>query len=196
MTANVVARRYARALFSIGKSQGDAKLKKVLGSGEGDAELEAYGKDLVNIAATLDESPELLKVFRNPLFSVEEKKAIVAKILSKLDPTTTTKNFCFLLADKDRLSALPEIEAYYGVLLDEAKGIVRGELVTAIELGDAKQEEVKKQLAEQLGKELILDFSADGGILGGVVLKVGDKILDASLKAQLNAMKEQIKRGE
>ena len=98
--------------------------------------------------------------------------------------------------DKDRLSALPEIEAFYGVLLDEAKGVVRGELVTAIELGDAKQEEVKKQLADQLGKELVLDFSADGDILGGVVLKVGDKILDASLKAQLNAMKEQIKRGE
>jgi F-type H+-transporting ATPase subunit delta len=183
LTANIVARRYARALFSIAQGQGD------------DA-MDAYGKDLANIAQTLAENPELVKVFANPLFNVEEKKAIVDKILAKLDPTNTTKNFCFLLADKDRLSALPEIEAYYGVLLDEAKGIVRGELVTAIELGDAKQEEVKKQLADQLGKELILDFSADGDILGGVVLKVGDKILDASLKAQLNAMKEQIKRGE
>lgn len=183
MTANIVARRYARALFSIGKAQGDA-------------ELEAYGKDLAGLVAVLMESPELLKLFRNPIFTREEKKAIVEKILSEMNPTATVKNFCFLLADKDRLSALPEIEAYFGVLLDEAKGIVRGELVTAVELEDAKQTEVKKQLADQLGKELILDFSADAEILGGVVLKVGDKILDASLKAQLNAMKEQIKRGE
>lgn len=183
MTANIVARRYARALFS-------------LGQGQGDAEMQAYGKDLAALIGVLMESPELLKLFRNPIFTLEEKKAIVEKILSQTNPTTIVKNFCFLLADKDRLSALPEIEAYYGVLLDEAKGIVRGELVTAIELEDARQNEVKKQLADQLGKELILDFSADANILGGVVLKVGDKILDASLKAQLNAMKEQIKRGE
>lgn len=183
MTANIVARRYARALFSLGKSQGDA-------------ELEAYGKDLAGLVGVLMESPELLKLFRNPIFTLEEKKAIVGKILDQINPTAIVKNFCFLLADKDRLSALPEIEAYFGVLLDEAKGIVRGELVTAVELEDAKQTEVKKQLADQLGKELILDFSADAEILGGVVLKVGDKILDASLKAQLNAMKEQIKRGE
>jgi len=158
--------------------------------------MEAYGKDLAGLAAVLMDSPELLRMFRNPIFTREEKKAIVEKLLSKANPTKTVKNFCFLLAEKDRLSCLLEIEAHFGVLLDEAKGIIRGELVTAIELEDAKQIEVKKQLADQLGKELILDFSSDAGILGGVVLKVGDKILDASLKAQLNAMKEQIKRGE
>ncbi len=183
MTADIVARRYAKALFSIGQAQGDA-------------ELEAYGKDLAAIAEVLNGNAELVKVFRNPIFSIEAKKAIVGQILEKLSPGQTIKNFCFLLADKQRLAWLPEIEAYYGVLLDQAKGVVRGELVTAVELPDAKQEAVKKQLADQLGKELILDFSADADILGGVVLKVGDKILDASLRAQLNAMKEQIKRGE
>lgn len=183
MTANIVARRYARALFSIAQ-------------GQGDAEMEAYGKDLAAFAAVLNDTPELLKLFRNPIFSTEEKKAIVVKVLEALEPSPTIKNFCFLLADKDRLAALPEIEAYYAALLDDAKGIVRGELVTAVELPDAKQEEVKKQLAAQLGKELILDFANNADILGGVVLKVGDKILDASLRAQLNAMKEQIKRGE
>jgi hypothetical protein len=42
--------------------------------------------------------------------------------------------------DKKRLAWLPEIEAYYAVLLDQAKGVVRGELVTAVELRDARQE--------------------------------------------------------
>lgn len=183
MTADLVARRYARALFAIGQ-------------GRGDAELEAYGKDLAAFTQVLEGNPELLKLFRNPIFSIEEKKAITGRILEALNPCPTIKNFCFLLADKKRLAWLPEIEAYYAVLLDQAKGVVRGELVTAVELPDARQEAVKKQLAAQLGKELVLNFSADAGILGGVVLKVGDKILDASLRAQLNAMKEQIKRGE
>lgn len=183
MRANIVARRYARALFSIAQ-------------GQGDAERDAYGKDLAALAEVLAETPELLKVFGNPLFSADEKKAIVEKILGNLNTTPVVKNFCFLLADKERLSALPEIEAFYSTLLDEAKGVVRGELVTAVELADAKQDEVKKQLADQLGRELILDFGTDADILGGVMLKVGDKIFDASLRAQLNSMKEQIKRGE
>jgi len=183
LTADLVARRYARALFAIGQSRGNA-------------ELEAYGKDLAAFTQVLEGNPELLKLFRNPIFSIEEKKAITGRIMQTLNPCPTIKNFCFLLADKKRLAWLPEIEAYYAVLLDQAKGVVRGELVTAMELSDARQDAVKKQLAAQLGKELVLDFSADAGILGGVVLKVGDKILDASLRAQLNAMKEQIKRGE
>lgn len=183
MIADIVARRYARALFSIGQQKGAA-------------EIEAYGKDLAEFAAVLKETPELVKVFRNPIFSVVEKKAIVEKILSKLDPNRTTRNFLFLLADKDRLSILPEIEAYFGILLDEAKGVMRGELVTATALEQARQDEVRSQLADQLGKELILDFETDTAILGGIVLKVGDKILDASLRAQLHGMKEQIKRGE
>lgn len=183
MIADIVARRYARALFSIGQQKGDA-------------EIEAYGKDLAEFASAMKNTPELVKIFRNPIFTVEEKKAIVEKILSKLDPNPTARNFLFLLADKDRLSILPEIEAYFGALLDEAKGVVRGELVTAVTLEDARQKEVRKELAEQLGKELVLDFDTNADILGGVVLKVGDKILDASLRAQLHGMKEQIKRGE
>lgn len=183
MTASIVARRYAKALFAIGKDKGEA-------------ELEAYGKDLASLATVLEQTPELVKVFRNPIFSVEEKKAVVDKILSQLEPSRTIRNFFMLLADNDRLPYIPEINAYFGVLLDEEKGVVRGQLLTAIGLADAKQAEVKKQLESQLGKQLVLDFASDPAILGGVVLKVGDKILDASLRAQLSNMKEAMKRGD
>jgi F-type H+-transporting ATPase subunit delta len=106
------------------------------------------------------------------------------------------RNFCHLLADKERLGFLPEIEAEFSRLLDAEKGVIRGELVTAVELDDAKQEAVKKQLESQAGSQLILDFSTNDDILGGVVLKVGDKVLDGSLRAQLDILKENIKRGE
>ena len=183
MTASIVARRYAKALFAIGKEKGDA-------------ELEAYGKDLAAFATVLEQTPELVKVFRNPIFTVTEKKAVVDKILSRLAPSQTIRNFFMLLADNGRLPYIPEMNAYFGVLLDDHKGVVRGELVTAIDLADAKQDEVKKQLEAQLGKQLVLDFASEPAILGGVVLKVGDKILDASLRAQLSNMKEAMKRGD
>ncbi len=183
MTGNIVARRYARALFAIGKEQGLAAL-------------ETFGKDLSGLAEIIAQSPQLLKVLRNPLFSVEEKKSVVGKLLAKLAPSGMIVNFCNLLADKERLAYLPEMAAEFNTLLDAEKGVVRGELITAIALDAAKQDSVKTALEKQAGRKLILDFSSNPAILGGVVLKVGDLVMDASLKAQLDILKENIKRGE
>lgn len=183
MIGNIVARRYARALFSIGKKAG-AK------------ELDSFGQELASLAQAIEGSPELGKIFRNPIFSHEEKRAIISKVLDGIKVSATIRNFCFLLAEKNRLALIPDIQAFYNILLDAEQGVVRGELVTAIELPKSKRDEVKSQLEKQANQKLILDFSVNKGILGGVMLKIGDQVLDASLRAQLGILKENIKRGE
>lgn len=180
---NVVARRYARALFAIGQ-KGSATA------------LTSYGQDLTKLGALLAESPELLKVFRNPVFNVEQKKAVLEKVLTKLNLGETVSNLCNLLAEKNRLAFLPEIQAYYSTLLDESEGIVRGRMTTAVELSQGKQSDITGQLAKQTGRKVQLAFAVDQKILGGLVLKVGDTVFDASLRAQLDILKENIKRGE
>ena len=106
------------------------------------------------------------------------------------------RSFCFLLADKERLAFLREISAWYGKLLDEAKGIVRGELVTAVKLSADKKAKLKESLEKKTGTALELTFAVDKDILGGMVLKMGDRVLDASLRAQLGILRETFKRGE
>lgn len=183
MTANIVARRYARALFALGAKSGLQELEKL-------------GKDLAALSAALDESPELGRIFRNPIISAGEKRNVIAKLTEKLAVNATVRNFCLLLADKERLAFLQDIQAFYSLLLDGEKGVIRGELVTAIELAQAKRDKVRTQLEGQAGQKLELSFSVDQGILGGVVLKIGDRVLDASLRAQLGILKDNIKRGE
>lgn len=183
MIGNVVARRYARALFAIGKPKGVNELDK-------------YGNDLTNLVDAVNATPGLLKLFRNPIFEVAEKKKVADALLVKLGAVAMVKNFVHLLADKGRLGELPEIHAVFMSMLDVEKGVVRGELVTAVQLPANKQKSVKAKLEKQAGKKLVLDFSVDSTILGGVVLKVGDRVLDASLRAQLGILKENIKRGE
>lgn len=183
MTGNIVARRYARALFALGKKSGLSDLEK-------------FGNDLAALAGTLETAPELVRVFRNPVFTPEEKRNVIAKLLDKIKVCPTVRNFCLLLADRERLAFIQDIQAYFGILLDAEKGVIRGELVTAVELANAKREQVKAQLEAQAGRKLELGFSIDKNILGGVVLKVGDRILDASLRAQLGILKDNIKRGE
>lgn len=183
MSANIVSRRYAKALFAVALDRG----KTVPAT---------LGKDLATIGEVLEAAPELLKVFKSPVFNPDQKKAVVSGILAKESVDKTVQNFLLLLADKDRLGNLPEITEYYQALLDEHEGIVRGEVITAVRLTKAKQKDIQDKLEKQLGKKLVLTYATRKAALGGLILKVGDKTLDASLRAQLDILKENIKRGE
>ncbi len=183
MTGNIVARRYAQALFALGKKSGLP-------------ELESYASSLGELRSALAESVDLVRVFRNPIFTAEEKKKVVRKLASKLKVKGAILNFCLLLADKDRLSELSGISSAFEALLDMEKGVLRGQLLTAVPIEDAKQTEIVKQLEKKAKRTLVLNFGVTPEILGGAVLKVGDQVMDASLRAQLSILKDTIKRGE
>ena len=183
MTGTIVARRYARALFALGKKNGLP-------------ELENYASSLGTLCATLEGSPDLARVFRNPIFSPEKKKQVLRHIAAQLKFEGAILNFCLLLADKNRLRELERISAIFDQLLDAEKGVLRGELLTAVKLSAAKQTAVIKELEQQSEHSLVLSFGVAPEILGGVVLKVGDQVMDASLRAQLSILKDTIKRGE
>jgi F-type H+-transporting ATPase subunit delta len=184
LTGNIVARRYAKALFTVAQAQADK------------AAIAQYGADLANLAGVLESAPELTRIFRNPIFGVEEKRGVIVKVLDKIAPCAMVRNFCLLLADKNRLAVLPEINASYSMLLDSAQGVLRGKLVTAVRLADNIQKNVVDKLQKESGRKVVLDYEVDQDIIGGLMLKIGDKVLDASIRAQLQILKENIKRGE
>lgn len=183
MSVDIIARRYAEALLSLGKKGGDA-------------EIDRYADELAAITNLEKQSPELTMFLKNPAFSSAEKRSVLTPILEELGVSPMVRNFCMLLAEKERLNALPQITQAYSDLRDAANGIIRGQLLTAIELTPEKKKAVSSQLEQQSQKKIALTYAVDRNILGGVVLKVGDMVLDASLKAQLNILKETIKRGE
>ncbi len=182
MTEKVVARRYAGALFSLGKKQGAEALA-------------GHGACLDELAGLMADAPALAQVLKSPVISIDEKKKVLSAIIEKLPADRTMRNFCFLLADKERLGALPEIAKWYGMLLDDANGVLRGRVITAIKLTPARQEEIREALKEKSGSDIELSFEVDPEILGGMVLAVGDRVLDSSLRAQLGALRENLRRG-
>lgn len=182
MTETVIARRYANALFSLGRKQG------------GDA-LDRHGALLAELAGMIREEPKLALALKSPVIGVEEKKGLMGALLDRMDADKTMRNFCFLLADKERLGVLADIADWYGILLDEANGILRGKVITAIRLSPERQAEVKSSLAQKMGRDMELVFSVDPAILGGMVLAVGDRVMDGSLRAQLGILRENLKRG-
>lgn len=183
MTDTRIARRYASAAFRLAQKEGgDIPGKR--------------GQVLKDLRDMLDVCPALEAVFKSPIVTVQEKKNILSALLDKVDSDTTTRNFCYLLADKDRLAFFRAIVQAYETRLDEAQGVIRGKLTTAVALGKAKQDAIRADLvAKAGGKEIELSFAVDQAILGGVVLKIGDRVLDASLRAQLEILRETFKRG-
>jgi F-type H+-transporting ATPase subunit delta len=177
-----VARRYARAFFSLGRKQGLPKLEKL-------------GADLADLESVLKNSPRLTELCKNPLFSSTEKAGVIQKVLGELKADKYTFNFLGLLAEKGRLENIFEIAVFFRELLDAEKGVLRGELVTAVQIVEGKRAAVLEQLEKQAGRSLDLAYSVDPEILGGVILRVGDRVLDASLRAQLSFLKNNIKRG-
>ena len=184
MTGGTLAKKYAKALFSLGKKS-DGR------------QLEQYGADLSGLAAMVTISPALERMFKSPVITLAEKRALVNQLLDKAGADVTVKNFCHLLADKGRLAALPAIAGCYGELLDAEKGVLRGTVITAVKLDAEKQKKLKTDLTKKTkSKKLELVFDVDESILGGLMLKVGDRVLDASLRAQLTILRDTIKRGE
>jgi F-type H+-transporting ATPase subunit delta len=183
MSGDIVARRYAGALFAIGKEQGLANL-------------ENYGATLSALSDMMVESLSFDKLLRAPVISSAEKMAVLETILAKLEAAPVMIGFCRLLAEKNRLDKLAVIAAAFGTLLDREKGIVRGTVTTAFDLDDARRETLVKDIEQKAGKSVKLDFDVDPDILGGIVLRLGDTVLDASLRAQLTALIDTIKRGE
>ena len=86
MTDAIVARRYAGAIFALGKQQGDEALSR-------------YGSDLAALGDMLAASPKLDAALKSPVISIDEKKAVMGKLLKKIKADKTVSNFCLLLAD-------------------------------------------------------------------------------------------------
>ncbi|MGX8718181.1 MAG: ATP synthase F1 subunit delta [Desulfovibrio sp.] len=183
MSNKVVSRRYASALFSLGREAGLE-------------ELERYGEALRTLGEAVAKNPRLEEAFRNPVLSSGEKKKLVLSLLNVAGGGEVEQRFCALLADKDRLPLLPDIAEDFGVLLDEEKGLSRGVVTTALELDGAHRDAIKAKLESQTGRSLALEYVVDPSIIGGIVLRVGDIVYDASLRAQLDNLRESIRRGE
>jgi len=176
-----VSKRYAKALLSLGKEDG---------------KYQQYGEDLRDFSSFYEQNAEFAESVSNPVFSLEDRKRILNFVLGKTRYTETVKNFLNLLLDKNRISAIPGIHAYYEKLTDEVANIARAEVITAGPLDENARKRLEKVLEVLTSRRVKMTATEDRALIGGIVVKIGDLVLDGSVKAQLKGLKESLKRGE
>ena len=175
--AGSVARRYARALFSIGVDQ---------------ASVEPLGKQLDELTAVYAGSLELRQAMENPVFKLAEKRSILEKILPRVAPNRLVRSFALLLLERGRIGALPGIARAYRELSDAHAGRVRARITSARPLDVMELAAVQRAIEKRTGKKALVETAVDPELIGGVVAHVGDLVLDGSIRTKLANLKERL----
>jgi len=177
MVIGSIARRYAKALLSIGVQQ---------------QTFDALGKELDRTAETLTRSPELKVALANPVFPLEKRRAVLEDVARRLALSKVVRNFVMLLLDKGRIGSLPDIARAHRALVDEHAGRVRASITSSRPLDPALEARLKTALEKQSGKVVILEKREDPAIIGGLITQLGDIVYDGTVRTQLAMLREQL----
>ena len=179
--ASSVARPYAKALFDLARSQ--AKLA------EWSAALQAAAAVLADANAK--------RALATPKFDDESRAALVADIAGavrggELLKTPEGKNLLTILAENDRLTALPEIAAQFDALKADAENKVNVTVTAATAIDGALAEQIKKALQQKLKRTVELTLQVDASLIGGAVIQADDMVIDGSVRTRLQRLTEKL----
>jgi len=175
MKEEILARRYAKALFEIAQER--KLLEKIRG-------------ELHNFAANLEENPAFADFFRSPEHSRAAKRAAVEKVFQDRY-SNIFFNFLIVVIQKGRHDAIAEIVKAFDELYDRFARRTRALAVTAVPLDAKIADDLKARLSKSLNKHVELENQIDPAILGGIVLNIDGKVLDGSVKQQLARLRAQ-----
>ena len=173
-----MAGRYATAVFELAR--------------EGNA-IDQVMADLDRFDALIAESPDLLRLVRSPVFSVEDQQKALAAVLARAGISGLAANFLQLVTANRRLFAVRDMTRTLRVLVARHKGEVTAQVTVAEQLADRHVAALKDALSSVTGKDVTLDIRVDPAIIGGLVVKLGSRMVDTSLKTKLNSIKHAMK---
>jgi F-type H+-transporting ATPase subunit delta len=177
----ILAKRYAKALFAVGKEEGA---------------YDAYARVLNDLAALYTDYPEVADGLTNLMYPEQVRENVMQGLIKALGADRIMSRFLSLLVEKRRTNILPELAVVYQGIVDAEQNICRSNLVSAVELSADLQKKVQATLENITGKKVILATEVDPSIIGGIIAKIGDMVLDGSIKTQLAGLNESIKGSE
>ncbi len=169
-----LAARYATAVFELAQEE---------------RSVEALEKDFATLKTLIDETPDLARLVRAPVFSREQQAKGMNAVLHRIEAAPLTRRFLLMLASKRRLFALVDIIRAYENLVARQRGEVDATVTAARKLRDNEVEELKRVLKAKLGRDPRLEMKVDPSLLGGLVVKVGSRMIDTSLRTKLNGIR-------
>ncbi len=171
MAGSSSARRYAQAVFDIAKERRD---------------FQPWQDDLTRLADIFSDR-DVANFLENPKVSYEQKAKALSQHLAGLRPLA--RNLALLLVQRNRIRLMPDIAEEFQRFADMYTGVIRTQVISAIPLTPAQENEIGASLRQLTGNEIRLSTTVDPEILGGLVVRMGDRVLDGSTRTQLQSLR-------
>jgi F-type H+-transporting ATPase subunit delta len=173
-----VSGRYATALFELARDE---------------RAIDAVLLDLDQFNAMLDDSGDLRRLVRSPVFSADMQVKALTVVLDRAGITGISANFLKVLTANRRLFAVADVIRAFRALVAKFKGEAAADVTVAEPLSDKNLDALKTALKSVTGKDVALNVKVDPAIIGGLVVKLGSRMVDSSLRTKLNSIKHAMK---
>jgi len=173
-----VSGRYATALFELARDE---------------KSIDAVKADLDRFDALLNESADLKRLVRSPVFSADAQLKALTAVLDKAGISGIPANFLKVLTTNRRLFAVQDVIRAYRTLVAKFKGEATADVTVAEALSSKNLDALKVALKSVTGKDVDLNVNVDPSIIGGLVVKLGSRMIDSSLRTKLNSIKHAMK---
>ena len=171
-----LARRYARALLSLSQRRGD---------------LERTQAELQQLAALFARDIRVRRFFETPNVARADKLAFLEQ---RWRPKfgATVYGLLMLLLRRRRLDHLVSISDEFTKLSEQAQGIVRATVRTAVPMDDAQADRLTAALGRRSGLRVMLTRETDAGLIGGAVVSMDHQVIDGTLATEFWRIRRQL----
>jgi F-type H+-transporting ATPase subunit delta len=173
-----VSGRYATALFELARDE---------------RAIDTVAADLDKFNAMLDESADLKRLVRSPVFSADTQLKALGAVLDKVGIGGISANFLKVLSANRRLFAVADVIRAFRALVAKFKGEAAADVTVAEALSDKNVDALRSALRSVTGKDVTLNVKVDPAIIGGLIVKLGSRMVDSSLRTKLNTIKHAMK---
>ena len=177
MSVQTVARRYASALADVVLERGEAR---------------EVQEELTTWERLFQSSENLREVFRNPTIALDQKRAVLNKLIERARPRPTTVNFLKVLLQNQRLTDLDAINRKFAEVLDVRAGMMAATVTTARSVPEEAQRQLQATLSTLTRSKVRVNFATDAELIGGLVTRIGSTVYDGSVRNHLEQIREKM----
>jgi len=170
------ARPYAKAVFELANEQDSLQL----------------WSDLLQLASVVATDQSMQALFDMPAVESSDKAKIFLEVMALVEDapeiSAECNNLVMLLAENDRLVAIPDIMELFEAHKQAAEGAIEVRVTSAMKLTAKQQKALAAKLVKKLGKEVSITTEIDKSLIAGAVIHAGDLVIDGSARGQLNKL--------
>src|SRR5699024_91570 len=175
MSGQIVARRYADALFQLGDEKGS--LDQLV--------------DEFRLIKDVFQENELQAFLAHPRVALDKKYAFLDRVFAGFSRECV--NTIKLLVKRLRIHIVTSVVDHFIQLVNDAQGIAEATVYSVRPLSDEELKQLEKPIADRFNKRrIVFENIVDPSVLGGVKIRIGNTIMDGSLGGKLKRIERRI----